>query len=134
VIAGENAVALGFAAEFVQMIGVPFPAIGSFALARQRLADSAFEAEGMCRFNGFCVVVVKVGPGEMAILATEASRVEGLADLFAGFRRDLRQPHVIDQLITEAGDGAASGVEIFGESGVDIVALKAEWEIQGKCV
>jgi hypothetical protein len=37
-------------------------------------------------------------------------------------------------LITEAGDGAAGSIEILGERGVDIVALKAEWEIQGKCV
>jgi hypothetical protein len=37
-------------------------------------------------------------------------------------------------LIAEAGDGAAGAVEILGESGVDIVALKAEWKIQGKCV
>jgi hypothetical protein len=70
----------------------------------------------------------------MAILTAEASRVEGLADLFAGFRGDLGEPDVVDQFITEAGDRAAGGVEVLGERGVDIVALKAEWEIQGKCV
>ena len=113
---------------------MPLPAVSSFRLTREGLADGAFETEGVRGFDGSGVVFMEIRPGEMAILAAESGGIEGLADFLAGFGSHLGQPHVVDQLVPEAGDGAAGAVEILGESGVDIVALKAEWEIQGKCV
>jgi hypothetical protein len=134
VVAGQNAVTFGLAAEFIQVIGVPFPAVRGFGLARERLTDSAFEAEGVRGFDGPRVVFMKIGPGKMAILAAQTGCIEGLPDLLAGFGGDFRQPYVVDQLVAVSRDGTAGAVEIRGKSGVDIVALKAEWKIQGKCV